>query len=291
MTGHRPAIGDLLTTWHLDPAVAAISILALVLYGIGVARHNRRAPSRGWPVERTIAFTVGVLAVVTALCAGFDVYDDELLSVHMAQHLILILIAAPLLVLGAPVTLALRTLPDTGRRALADVVTSRPARFLTHPLVAWSLFIGVTLWTHLTGFYELTLTHPAVHAFEHVLYLATAILFWLPVLGVEPVAHRPGWLGRTLYLLVAMPAMGYVGVVLSIDDFVRYPAYLAPAHALGVNALNDQHDAGALMWVVGSIVAAAWTVWASWSYLVQEEARQVAREAYQDGGRVERAGR
>lgn len=277
---HAPSLADLATHWQLEPGLVAVTLAALGLYGWGTRRV-----ARGWPWTRAVAFAAGVLTAFAALCSGLDRYATDLLSVHMAQHLALALVAAPLLVAGAPVTLALRALPPAERHALGRAVRSRPARVLAHPVTAWTLFVGVMLATHFTGLYEAALRHPAIHAGEHMLYLATGVLFWLPVLGVEPVAHRPGWLGRTLYLLLAMPAMGFVGVVLSIADHVRYPAYLAAARAMGVSALADQHAAGALMWVGGSVLAAAWTMWASWSWLALEESRALAREAYIDGVR------
>jgi cytochrome c oxidase assembly factor CtaG len=203
----------------------------------------------------------------------------------MVQHLALALVAAPLLVAGAPVALALRALPRGGRHGLADVIRSKPARVLTHPLVTWTLFAATMIGTHLTGLYEATLRDPALHAAEHVLYLGTAVLFWLPVLGAEPIPHRPAWAARMLYLLTAMPAMGFAGIVLSTDEHVRYAAYLAPARRLGVSALADQHAAGAIMWVGGSAIAAVLTMVAAWTALMQEERRAVAREAYLDGAR------
>jgi putative membrane protein len=255
------------------------ALVALGAYGWGGRRATR------WPLRRGVAFGIGVLVVLFALSPAVDAWSDERLSLHMAQHLALTLVAAPLLVLGAPVALALRALPHGGRRVLVGVIRSRPARVLTHPLVTWTLFAAVMLGTHLTGLYELALRHPAVHAAEHVAFLASAVLFWLPVLGAEPIPHRPGWTGRMLYLMTAMPAMAFAGVVLSIEDHVRYASYLAPARRLGISALADQHAAGTMMWVGGSAITAVLTLVTAWSALIQEERRALAREAYLDGAR------
>jgi putative membrane protein len=271
-----PSVGDLLGTWALDPGVVAGAALALGAYGWGVARAG------AWPASRTLAFALGVATVVLALCSGIDPWAERMLSIHMVQHLALALAAAPLLVVGALVSLALRALPHGEARALARVLRSGPIRALTHPLVAWTLFAATMILTHLTGLYEQTLDHPALHAAEHAAYLTTAILFWLPVLGSEPLPHRLGWTGRMLYLLTAMPAMGFAGVVLSIDDHVRYTTYLAPARRLNIDALADQHTAGALMWVVGSTIAATLTLLVAWTALVQEERREQAREGRRD---------
>jgi cytochrome c oxidase assembly factor CtaG len=279
-----PSLLDLATRWQLDPGLLASAVTVLAAYGWGVARVGRVGAGR-WPPARTAAFALGVAAVLVALLSGLDGYADELLSIHMVQHLALALVAAPLLVAGAPVALALRALPRGGRRTLGAALRSRVVRALTHPLTAWTLFAGTMLATHLTGIYELALRHPAVHAAEHLAYLATAMLFWLPLLAPEPLPHRLGPLGRLIYLLAAMPAMAFVGVVLAGGDAVRYPAYVAPARALGISAVADQHAAGMLMWVGGSLLAAGLTVGVAWSALLREERRAAAREAYLDGVR------
>jgi ubiquinol-cytochrome c reductase cytochrome c subunit len=271
----RPGIGELLGGWALDPGLALTAATALAAYAAGAARARR------WHVARSVCFALGVAAALLALCSGIDAWSERLLSVHMVQHLLLTLVAAPLLVAGAPVALALGALPPAGARRLARGLRSRPARVLTHPLVAWSLLPAVMLAGHLTGAYELALRHPLAHAAEHVAFLGAALLFWLPVLGAEPLPHRPGPVGRLLYLLLAMPAMAAPGVILSLDEHVRYASYLAPARALGIDALADQHAAAGIMWVAGSVLAGVLTVLAAWLALAQEESRALAREARQ----------
>lgn len=278
MSAGYPSIGHLLGSWQLDPGLLASAAVALATYAWGAAR----AAGRGrWPAHRTACFALGVAAVLLALCSGLDSWAERLLSIHMVQHLVLTLVAAPLLVAGAPLALALRALPQGGGRGLAQALRARPARALTHPLTTWSLLPALMLATHLTGLYELTLRHPALHAAEHLTYLVAAVLFWLPVLGAEPLRHRPGAVGQLLYLLLGMPAMAAAGVVLTIDPSVRYRSYLAPARALRIDALSDQHAAGAIMWVPGSVLAAALTVLAAWLALEREERRALAREARQ----------
>jgi len=285
-----PSLGDLAATWQLDPGLLASAAAALGAYGWGVARAKRArragtpsggpaAPGRAWPARRAACFALGVLAALAALCSGLDVYADELLSVHMVQHLVLTLVAAPLLVAGSPLLLALRALPGGGRSALARGLRSRPVRALTHPAATCALLPAAMIASQLTGIYELTLRDPLAHALEHLVFLVAAILFWLPLLGREPLRRRPGLVGRMLYLLVAMPAMALPGVVLTLDRAPRYAAYLAPARALGVDPLRDQQLAGTIMWVPGSVLAAALTLLVAWLALVQEERRALAREA------------
>lgn len=268
-----PSLGELASSWQLDPGLLASASAALGAYAWGVRRARR------WPAHRSACFALGVGAVLLALCSGLDGWADRLLSVHMLQHLVLTLVAAPLLVAGAPLALALRALPREGRRPLARALRSRAARVLTHPLTTWSLLPAAMLASHLTGVYEATQTDPLLHAAEHVAFLAAAILFWLPLLGAEPLPRRLGAVGRLLYLMLAMPAMALPGVVLSIEQRVRYPAYLVPARALRLDALADQHLAGAIMWVAGSALAGLLTLLAAWLALLGEERRARAREA------------
>jgi putative membrane protein len=267
-----PSLLDLATRWQLDAGLLASALAVLVAYLWGATRRQR------WPAWRTACFALGVLAVLAALQSGLEAWDAQLLSIHMAQHLLLVMVAAPLLIAGAPVTLALRALPRDGARTLARALRSRPVRLLTHPLAAWTLFAAITLLTHLTAFYALALRTPAVHALEHLLYLGSALLFWLPALGSEPLAHRLGALGRVAYVVAAMPAMAVVGIALVDAGSVRYTAYVAPARALGVAPLADQRAAGMLMWAGSAVVAAVVTVLAAWSALLHEERRQLARE-------------
>jgi putative membrane protein len=126
--------------------------------------------------------------------------------------------------------------------------------------------------THLTAIYELALEHPLVHVAEHVAYLAAAVLFWRPVLGADPVPHRPGAIGRLLYLMLAAGPLAAVGVAMQASTRPWYAAYAGP------QALADQHRAGAIMWGADGLVFAALTVAAAWAALVREHRRQLAYE-------------
>jgi putative membrane protein len=271
-----------MTDAHLHVEIVAWLAAAAILYAAGVRRARRRRPG-AWPMRRAAAFAAGLLAALVALASPLAWRGETLLSAHMLQHLVLTLVAAPLVVLGAPVSLALQASRGHGRRRLAAIVRSRAVRLLTHPLVAWSAFAATMLATHLTGFYDLALRSSAAHALEHGLYIATALLFWLPVLGINPVRRLHGWLGRTLYLLTAMTPMSAISAALVYADAPRYPSYAASARGLGVSALHDQQVAGAYMWVFGSMLMVGATVVLGWEALVREERRQQALDALEAG--------
>jgi putative membrane protein len=269
-----PSVGRIVTSWQPAPAVLVSCASAAVLYALGVARR-----SRPWPARRAFAFAVGLLAVVVALDSGLDVYADSLVSIHMVQHLVLMIVAAPLLVAGAPVRLALGAAHGPTRRRLAGILVSRPVRIITHPVSTWLLFIGLIVGWHLSPLYELSVRHELLHDLEHLLLLTTAVLFWAQVVRVDPLPRPLGAVGRLLYLLSAMPAMSVIGVWLVVAHGLRYPSYAAPAHALGVSPLYDQHVAGVIMWGGDALIGAI-TLLIACGALLREERRAAARDAY-----------
>lgn len=272
-------VEELLSTSSAGVVVSAEIALAGVVYLFAARRLPR------WPAHRTVYFLGGLGALLVALGSGLDLYAEKLLSRHMVQHMLMTMVAPPLLLLGAPLTLLLRSSRSV-RRPLSRLLHSRAARLLTRPLVAWFLFAAVMVASHLTPFYQAALESGGLHALEHALYLATGFLFWLPVVDADPIAGRPGPAGRLAYLLTAMAPMALVGVTLMSADEVRYAGYLAPASELGLSAVGDQQLAGAIMWVGGKFIMLVAIFWLGWMALCREERRQAAREAYEDRGAV-----
>ncbi|MEP6972900.1 MAG: cytochrome c oxidase assembly protein [Actinomycetota bacterium] len=229
--------------WPLDPLV----ISGLLVAGIAYVRAERRVRGErsGRPLRRRL-FLAGLAVVFAALQSPIDAGAATSFGVHMFQHLLLTMVAAPLLVLGAPVTLVLRATTPQRRRRLLFALRSAPVRLLSAPIVAWSLFVAMLWGTHFTALYELTLRSSGIHALEHVLYLGTAVLFWIPVVGLDPAPAGLSHPARILYLFLAMPAMAFLGLALFSADHVLYPTYAAIEGAS--RALADQRVAGALMW-------------------------------------------
>jgi putative membrane protein len=220
---------------------------------------------------RPLFLGAGLAVLVAALLPPFDAAAYEQLSVHMVQHLLIVFVAAPLIVAGAPIRLALGHLPRGGRDALVRLLHSRLARVLGHPLVAWSVFAAVIVGTHVPAFYDLALRVPAVHACEHALYLWAALVFWAPLIGVDPVPHRLSSIGAVLYMLTAMVPMTVVAVWLLTADGVVFDHY---------SSLSDQRSGAVVMWLGGGLLMIAATLIVVWLAMVREERRQRAREAY-----------
>jgi putative membrane protein len=226
--------------------------------------------------SRLALLASGLGVLIAAVLPPFDAVADRQLSVHMVQHLLIVFVAAPLIVAGAPIRLALRTLPRRGREALVRLLHSRVAHALGHPVVAWSVFAAVMLGTHIPAVYDLALRVPAVHAGEHALYLWAALIFWAPLIAVDPVPHRLSSIGAVLSMLTAMIPMTVVGVWLLTAERVVYPHYASYA-----GALSDQHAGAVVMWLGGTGVMIAATLIVVWLAMLREERHARAREAYQ----------
>jgi putative membrane protein len=269
-----PGVPQLLVShWQLSPVALAGPLACIALYVWATTRVRS-----GWPVHATASFLGGVACLVVALQSGIGTFDDRLLSAHMVQHMLLLLLAPLLLLGGQPVLLAMRAVPARHRPGIARVLTG--ARRVTRPVACLAVFYAVVLLTHLPAFYDAALSHAALHALEHLLYLTAGVVLWWPVIDADPApSRRLGGLGRLIYVLAAMPAMALVGGYLNRHPTLVYPSYGPPAHALGVSAITDQQQAGALMWVAGNVIMVAVGLWAALAALVAEERRLRSREA------------
>jgi cytochrome c oxidase assembly factor CtaG len=240
----------LLAGWTFDPAASALLAATAMLWLAGSRRatpaHGRAAVSRA----RTVLFMAGLAVVAVALQSPVDAGATTRFSVHMVQHLLLTLVAAPLLVLARPVTLALQAAtPETRRQLLLPALRSRPVAVLASPPVAWCGFALVMWATHFSPLYEAALTDPGLHALEHLAYLGSAMLFWSVMAAVDPGPARLSPPARILYLFLAMPQMTFLGLAIYGARHVLYPVY-----GSGPAALADQRLAGALMGGSGVLV-------------------------------------
>lgn len=262
----------LITHWTVSASVVVPAIAAGSLYGLGVGHTAGR-----WPVRRSASFLAGISAVLIALQSGIDGYDDQMLSVHMVQHMLLVVVVPVLLLGGQPLILALRALPPRDRRVLARVVFG--IRPYVGPRTTLAFFSAVIVLTHLPGFYDATLRHSLLHDTEHALYLVAGLLVWWHLLDGDPVpSHRLGSQRKLGYMLAAMAPMALVGVYLSAHGTLVYPAYGPPAGSLGISALADQRHAGVIMWLVGNLIMAAICLRAPLTGFVARERRRPARE-------------
>ena len=242
-----------LERWEFAPIVTAIVVVFAALYLWGAWRVGRRHPARPWPWWRTGLFLGGLVVVVLATESGIGAYDDVLFWDHMIQHLMLIMIAPPLLVLAQPVTLLLHASRNPLHTWAKRVVRSRVVTFLTWPPFVLVLYAATIAGTHLTGLMSLVMTNPALHNAEHALYLVVGYLFFLPILGSEPIRWRLSYPIRFVMLVVAMPVDTFTGLVLGTENTpMKGMTEARPAGSAGPVA--DLHAGGAVMWIGGDAI-------------------------------------
>jgi putative copper resistance protein D len=235
MAGLSPLTwGTAVGTWHLRPVTDAVLLVTAGLY-LRRARH-------GWPIGRTLCFLGALALLAVTLQSSIDVYGHELFWMHMIEHLLLIMCVPVLFVLGQPIRL--RTTETTA------LLRSRVVSVLTFPPFTLALYAVVLVGTHLTGFLPLMLTHEWLHEVEIVLYLGSGYLFFLPLLGHEPLGRQLSYPLRVFLLFLGMTADTVVGVLLMMTTREPFPAAV----------LSDIHTGGGIMWVVGDGLMFAVTV-------------------------------
>ena len=268
---------------ELLPTVALLVAGGLYLYG--VARLRSRGDT--WPVGRTVSFVgLGLGTVAVATLSGVAAYDESLFAVHMVQHMLLSMVATVFLALGAPVTLALRTLPLRPRKALLAALHSRPVALLSFPLVGWLFFVASPFVLYFSGWYEATLDSRLLHELLHVHFLAVGSLFFWPLLGVDPVPGRVGHPMRMLLAASTLPFHAFLGVaIMCVEPDGR--GLLAADHYLGLHdlaqAVYQQQVGGGLLWASGDLVGLLFTF-----TLLAQWMRASEREAVREDRRLDR---
>ena len=270
-----------MTGWELAPVPLVVTVWAAGLYLLGVRALHRRGDH--WPVGRTVAFVgFGMGSFYVATSSGLAAYDTTLLSVHMVQHMVLSMLVPLSLALGAPVTLALRTLPHAPRGWLLAVLHSRVAKVLSFPLLTFALYV-VTPWAlYFSGWYSASLDHVWLHELMHVHLVVVGSLFFWPIVGADPLPGRVGYPFRMLLVVFTLPFHAFLGVtIMGQETLLGGEHYLAlrtdPAYAWLPDALDDQHLAGGILWAAGDLIGLAFfgVLFAQW---VRSSMKEAARE-------------
>ncbi|MEU5919836.1 cytochrome c oxidase assembly protein [Streptomyces sp. NPDC004288] len=264
-------------------------LAALGLYGWGVVRLRRRGDA--WPVGRTVLFTVGVLSVALMMCTKLNDYGMVMFSVHMVQHMVISMLSPILLLLGAPVTLALRALPVAGRGStgprelLLKLLHSRYMRVITHPAFTISLFIASLYGLYFSPLFDFLMGSKAGHIGMMVHFLMVGLVFFWPIMGVDPGPHRPGYVMRMLELFAGMPFHAFFGIAMMMATQPLVDAYKNPPASLGIDALADQNAAGGIAWAFSEIpsVLVLIALVYQWYHSEQRQAVRKDRAADRDG--------
>lgn len=248
-------------SWPIEPAVLLGLVIAAMLYGVGLRYSiaGRLEQRVAW--RRSLCYALGLLALFIALESPLDAWAGIYLWAHMVQHMVLIFLAPPLLLFGAPVMPIWRAIPLDTRRSSLRWLMTRPrhrrgifavGRFISAPRVVWLLFVSDFLAWHVPALYDLTLRNQGIHDAEHLLFLVTALLFWAQVIPSPPLRPRLGYGGQAALIVSAGFAMQPVALVLT---YAGSPLYAYYARVTGAAAaVADQTEAGALMNSVGAVI-------------------------------------
>ena len=268
--------------WPLEWPVVAGIVVTGWLYARGVRRVWARAGrGRGVAPWRAAAFAAGLLATAAALLTPLAAAGGALFSAHMLQHVVLMLIAAPLLVLGAASHAIPWALPLAARRRIGTVVRvpalRRGWRALTNPVAAWTIHAVAVLAWHVPALFELTLRSEAAHVAQHASFFGTALLFWAPLARRGAAPRLPAGAG-VLYLFTTGVYGAAIGAYLTLADGLLYPAYADRVAPWGLTPLEDQQLGGLLMWVPSGLVyvGAGLAVLAVWLREAERAARGAA---------------
>lgn len=242
---------DLWSAWNLDPIVVLGMPLVAVLYWSGARGRGRPQP------RRSICFAAGMATVAVAVLSPIDALADVLVSGHMVQHMLLIMVAAPLIVMGDPGTV-MRGVPRDVRKPVgrwrheSGLTPARISR-LSHPVTIFLASAGAIWFWHASVAYEAAAANPALHALEHATFLLTGILFWNVLLSPRPQSRLSP--GASVLLIFAMAMQGVIlSALLTFGDTPWYPSYEASAQLWNVDPIDDQRLAGLLMWIPGGLI-------------------------------------
>lgn len=269
-----PTLEIIFSAWsgELLPWLGIVAATAAYLGAVWIV--DRAHPASRVPTWRIAAWLAGVAAIAVALVSAVDMYAGALFSVHMLQHLLLAMVAPPLLALGAPMTLALRAAsPNVRRAVLLPVLHSRVVKVISWPPVGWTFFAVVMWATHFSPLFNAALEDQALHSAEHLLYLVAGVLFWWPVIGADPIRWRLSPIGRMAHLTVQMPFNTAVGLAIYFAPTILYPHYATLGRTWGPDPLTDQQLAGIVMWGVGDVILLGALVLAVEAWLRADEKR------------------
>jgi putative membrane protein len=271
----EPTFPGVLLNWRLDPLAIGLIVAAAAAWMWTVRRVGHRHPTNPHPAYRSWFFGAGLVAIVLALVSPIEAYEGQLFSVHMVQHMLLELVAAPLLLAAAPITLALRAASPPVRHGLLAILHSPVVRLVSFPVVAWILFAAVNWGWHFSSLYDQALENPLLHYVQHATFLAAALLFWWPAIGADPSPWRLPFPVRLLYLFLAMPQNSFLGVALLQSSTALYPHYITNPRTWGLSPLEDQQLGGMIMWVFGDMAFLAGMAVVVWLWSRHEERRTV----------------
>lgn len=286
-----PTLARLLFDWRFNLVFGTVFLALAALYAVGVWRLRKRGDA--WPVGRTIAWIAGCLTVVFATSSGVGRYSAAMFSVHMEAHMLLSMLAPVLLVLGGPVTLAMRALPPAGkgnppgpREWLLALVHSPVAKALTNPFIALALFVGSFYGLYFSGLFDWALDYHWAHLAMNAHFILVGYTFYWPVIGIDPSPNRLPPLGRLGLLFASIPFHAFFGIVLmSSQTVIGDNFYRSLGLPWVTSQLEDQRLGGGIAWAAGEVplIVVMVALLVQWARSDGREARRADRRADADG--------
>lgn len=272
-----------------SPFFTTAGLIALALYALAVIRLMRRGDR--WPVNRSLCFVLGVLIYFGATSTGLAQYGMYLFSSHMLQHMTLSMIAPIFLLLGGPITLTLRALHPaapgrTGpRELLIALLHSRFARVVASPLFTLPLFIVSLYGLYFTSLFSTLMSSELGHDAMLVHFLVVGLLFFWPILGVDPAPHRSPYVIRIIELFAAMPFHAFFGIAVMMSNGLITQVFAQPPASWHISPSSDQYTAGSLAWAFGELptIIVLLVLCVQWAKSDSREARRRDRKADRDG--------
>lgn len=281
-------MSQFLSAWGFDVFVAANLTVATLLYVMGIRHVNRtaRRPAHvitgRWPLANTLCFLSGLALIAVMYLGPMAAWSHTFFWVHMTQHLVITMAAAPLLVLGAPITLGFRVCGPRNRRVFARVLRTRAVRIATNPVLTWLLFAGALLMAHFTPFYDWALANHGVMALiEQPMFLIVAVLYYLPLIGANLLPDRPSHGTRLISLGLMMIPEAIIGAVIYFSPVILYDGY-DTVRPFGLDARSDQQISGALMWALVMVVDSFWMMYVAADWFASEERRGRREDAQRE---------
>ena len=249
-----PSVGTLLTVWRFDTFLGVGALVLAALYTLGYVRLRRRGD--GWPVGRLIAWWAGCLVLLVVSSSGVKAYGSAMFSVHMAEHMTLNMFVPVLLVLGGPVTLALRALPahrpdqpPGPREWLLWLVHSKFTSFLAHPITAFVLFVGSLYAVYFTPLFDAFVRYHWGHEFMSLHFLLVGYLFFWGIIGIDPGPRKLPFLGRLGLLFAVMPFHAFFGIAtMTMTEIIGGQFYRSVDLPWLASLADDQNVGGAIAW-------------------------------------------
>lgn len=270
--------------WTVDLFVTLNLLILAVLYAAGVRVITRRGLT--WSPWRSVSFAIGIALLALAYIGPFETLAHTYFAAHMGQHLLVMMLAAPFIVLSCPVALTVLATSGATRAAIIRGLRSSVGLFLVNPVFTWLFFVCVLIGFHVTPVMQwVLLDHDAMALVERPLYLVSALLFYYPLIGNDMCARRPRPAHRLLSLGLMMIPETMLGAVIFLAPVNLYPAYVASTTSVGADPLVDQQLAGALMWALAMVIDSIWMMVAAVEWWRAEERqtaiteRREAREA------------